>query len=155
MEETQAFEIKLKTLRDCVSSGWPEQGAILRADAVHAMLDSLAKEFHRMLARLYEERSLREIEVVAAGLKEGPIKASRGVVVVPDTTLDEVAEQPFDMVVLPGGMPGAKTLGGDPRVKKLLERMRERQRWIAAICAAPAKYLENPQLNCGFSRHKI
>lgn len=82
------------------------------------------------------------VEVVVAGLTAGPIKASRGVVVVPDTTLDDVVESPFDMVVLPGGMPGAKTLGGDPRVRKVVEKTRERQRWVAAICAAPAMVLE-------------
>jgi 4-methyl-5(b-hydroxyethyl)-thiazole monophosphate biosynthesis len=82
------------------------------------------------------------VEVVVAGLTPGPLRASRGVVVVPDALLDDVWEQPFDMVVLPGGMPGAKTLGMDDRVRKVLERTRERQRWVAAICAAPAMVLE-------------
>jgi 4-methyl-5(b-hydroxyethyl)-thiazole monophosphate biosynthesis len=82
------------------------------------------------------------IEVVVAGLTAGPLKASRGVVVVPDVLLDDVVDQPFDMVVLPGGMPGAKTLGADARVRKVVERTRDRQRWVAAICAAPAMVLE-------------
>lgn len=82
------------------------------------------------------------VDVVVAGLTAGPIKASRGVVVVPDVLLDAVVDAPFDMVVLPGGMPGAKTLGSDARIKQVLARARTENRWIAAICAAPAMVLE-------------
>jgi 4-methyl-5(b-hydroxyethyl)-thiazole monophosphate biosynthesis len=83
-----------------------------------------------------------EIEVVAAGLGTGPVKASRGVVLVPDATLDAVADQAFDMVVLPGGMPGSKALAADPRVRRILDRARAGEHWVAAICAAPAMVLE-------------
>ena len=77
------------------------------------------------------------IEVVTAGLEEGPVTCSRGVVLVPDTTLDAVLEQDFDMVVLPGGLPGADHLEQDPRIRKLLERMANQGRYTAAVCAAP------------------
>ena len=77
------------------------------------------------------------VEVITAGLGEGPVRASRGVVLVPDTTLDAVLDEPFDMVVLPGGLPGADHLDQDPRVHRLLQRMAQQQRYTAAICAAP------------------
>ena len=47
------------------------------------------------------------IEVVSAGLDAQPVTASRGVRLIPDTTLDDALKQEFDMLVLPGGMPGA------------------------------------------------
>lgn len=77
------------------------------------------------------------ITVVTAGLDRQPVRASRGVVLVPDTDLDTALEQDFDMVVLPGGLPGADHLDGDPRVRELLRRMADRGRFTAAICAAP------------------
>jgi 4-methyl-5(b-hydroxyethyl)-thiazole monophosphate biosynthesis len=77
------------------------------------------------------------VEVVTAGLAPGPVRASRQTVIVPDTTLDAVLDQDFDMVVLPGGMPGAKNLDQDARVKALLRRMAESGRFTGAICAAP------------------
>ena len=77
------------------------------------------------------------IEVVTAGLEPGPVTCSRGVVLMPDTTLDEVLEEEFDMVVLPGGLPGADHLQSDPRIIELLQRMAEKGRYVAAICAAP------------------
>ncbi len=77
------------------------------------------------------------IEVVTAGLDAAPVKASRGTLLVPDTTLDAVAEETFDLVVLPGGLPGATNLDADPRLGAILSRQAEQGRWCAAICAAP------------------
>lgn len=77
------------------------------------------------------------VDVVVAGLEEGPITASRGVVLVPDINLDEVLDRDFDMVVLPGGTGGAQRLEADARIAELLQRMAQNDRYIAAICAAP------------------
>jgi 4-methyl-5(b-hydroxyethyl)-thiazole monophosphate biosynthesis len=77
------------------------------------------------------------ITVVTAGLDKEPVKASRGVVLIPDTTLDEATEQSFDMIVLPGGLPGADHLNNDPRIHKLLKDMQQQGKYTAAICAAP------------------
>jgi len=78
------------------------------------------------------------IEVVAAGLKPGIVNASRGVHLVPDVTLDVALQDDYDMVVLPGGMPGATHLGNDPRIIGLLKKMAAADKYTAAICAAPA-----------------
>jgi 4-methyl-5(b-hydroxyethyl)-thiazole monophosphate biosynthesis len=77
------------------------------------------------------------IEVITVGLDTAPVLASRGTKLVPDTTLDAVAEQAFDLVVLPGGQPGADHLDADPRIHALLARQADQGRWCAAICAAP------------------
>ena len=77
------------------------------------------------------------IEVVSAGLDAQPVRASRGTVLIPDTTLDEVVDRVFDMIVLPGGLPGADHLDRDPRVRALLTRTAAAGRYVAAICAAP------------------
>ena len=77
------------------------------------------------------------ITVVTAGLDAGPVKASRGVTLVPDTDLDQALQQQYDMVVLPGGLPGADHLDNDPRVKQLLKTMADSGKFTAAICAAP------------------
>lgn len=77
------------------------------------------------------------IEVVSAGLESGPVTASRGVVLVPKTTLDAVLHDHFDMIVLPGGGPGAERLDQDQRIIELLKKMNLNGDYIAAICAAP------------------
>ncbi|HHB11913.1 MAG TPA: DJ-1/PfpI family protein, partial [Chromatiales bacterium] len=67
----------------------------------------------------------------------GPVRGSRGTVIVPDVSLDQVLDEDFDMVVLPGGLPGADHLNEDPRIRQLLRRMADSGRYTAAICAAP------------------
>ena len=78
------------------------------------------------------------VTVVVAGLEAGAITASRGVVLLPETTLSEILDRDdFDMVVLPGGLGGAQRLEADQRIAALLRRMAEKGRYVAAICAAP------------------
>jgi 4-methyl-5(b-hydroxyethyl)-thiazole monophosphate biosynthesis len=77
------------------------------------------------------------IEVVTAGLSDGPVTASRGVRLLPDCVLDDVVDEAFDMLVLPGGLSGAEHLDRDPRIHELLQGMSERGGYTAAICAGP------------------
>ena len=87
------------------------------------------------------------IEVVSAGLEPGPVHCSRGVTIIPDTTLDEALRRDFDMVVLPGGLPGADHLDADPRIQALLQKMAAEGRYTAAICAAPKVLASSGVLN--------
>jgi 4-methyl-5(b-hydroxyethyl)-thiazole monophosphate biosynthesis len=77
------------------------------------------------------------IDVVSAGLDDQPVRASRGTVLVPDTDLDSALQQDFDMIVLPGGLPGADHLDNDPRIQSLVKEMAAKEKYTAAICAAP------------------
>jgi protein deglycase len=78
------------------------------------------------------------ITVVSAGLDTQAVSASRGTVLIPDTTLDEALKQSFDMVVLPGGQPGTNNLKADTRILALLRQMAQQDKYICAICAAPS-----------------
>ncbi len=75
--------------------------------------------------------------VITAGLDDKPVTASRGMVLLPKTSLAKVMHDEFDMVVLPGGLPGADHLNNDPRIHELLLRIHAAGNYIAAICAAP------------------
>jgi len=78
-----------------------------------------------------------EIDVVVAGLHEGPVISARKVKVFPDTIIDKVKADDFDMVVLPGGQPGADNLNADNRVRELLRTFSQKGKLTGAICAAP------------------
>ncbi len=78
-----------------------------------------------------------QIEVVSAGLASGPVKGSRGTVLLPDSTLDAALQQDYDMIVLPGGQPGATNLEQDARILAVLKKMAAAGKFTAAICAAP------------------
>lgn len=77
------------------------------------------------------------IDVVIAGLSEKPVRCSRGVLIIPDVTLDSIVNEDFDMIILPGGGVGAENLKNDFRITELLQRFQKEDKFIAAICAAP------------------
>lgn len=76
-------------------------------------------------------------QVTTAGLDKQPVKASRGMCLLPDTSIDNVLEEMFDLIVLPGGLPGADHLRDDARVQMLLKKHAAGGKYVAAICAAP------------------
>ncbi len=78
------------------------------------------------------------VEVVSAGLDAQLVRASRGVILLPDTTLGSALKHDFDMVVLPGGQPGTNNLKADARILDLVQRMAQQGKYVAAICAAPS-----------------
>ena len=77
------------------------------------------------------------INVVTVGLDEQIVIASRGMKLVPDKQLDDVLEDDFDMIVLPGGLPGADQLNNDQRIQTIVKRLAANNKYTAAICAAP------------------
>ena len=78
-----------------------------------------------------------EIEVVVAGLQPGPVTSVHKITVLPDTTIDTVNADEYDMIILPGGQPGADNLNNDPRIHRLLKDFQSAGKLIGAICAAP------------------
>ncbi|HBA84037.1 MAG TPA: DJ-1 family protein [Verrucomicrobia bacterium] len=92
-------------------------------------------------------------EVTCVGLDERPIKASRGVVIVPDAAWNSLDTAAYDMIVIPGGNEGARNLRGDPRVLKTVRDFFEAGKVVAAICAGPlvlqeAGILKDRKMTC-------
>jgi len=77
------------------------------------------------------------IEVVVAGVGGDVIESAHNLKVMTDTTIDKVSADEFDLVVLPGGLPGATNLAKSEEVKKLLQEMDKKGKYVGAICAAP------------------
>nr|WP_314263483.1 protein deglycase YajL [uncultured Moellerella sp.] len=74
------------------------------------------------------------------------ITGSRGVKLVADYPLVKIADEPFDAIVLPGGVAGAEVFRDSPLVVEKIRRMHHDGKIVAAICAAPAIVLEYHQL---------
>jgi 4-methyl-5(b-hydroxyethyl)-thiazole monophosphate biosynthesis len=78
------------------------------------------------------------VEVVRASLEGEPlIRASRGTLLVAETKLSDVAEDDFDLIALPGGLPGADYLRDDLTLRAMLQNQYQAGRLVGAICAAP------------------
>ncbi|WP_145518555.1 protein deglycase YajL [Yersinia mollaretii] len=74
------------------------------------------------------------------------ITCSRGVRLLADTRLVDVADQKFDVVVLPGGIKGAECFRDSPLLVATVRQTHNEGRLVAAICAAPALVLEHHNL---------
>ncbi len=78
------------------------------------------------------------VKVTLAALGDGiHVTGRNGMTVHADASLAAVETQEFDCLFLPGG-PGVKHLRADARVRALALRYATADRWLAAICAAPA-----------------
>ena len=80
------------------------------------------------------------IEVVIAGLGGDIVKSSRGMGIKADMNVENISFLP-DVLILPGGMPGAEHLASSIKVKDLIRQMFDKKKLIAAICASPAVIL--------------
>ncbi len=77
-------------------------------------------------------------DVITASLKDQKeVICSRNTRLVADTTLAAVMDDKFDLIVLPGGLPGADYLNNDERLHALLKKTHEQGGYVGAICAAP------------------
>lgn len=79
-------------------------------------------------------------EVVVAGLGSLDIHGAHGLSYLADIEIEEAAAD-YELVVLPGGMPGAKHLGESRAARTLVEKAIHSGDKIAAICAAPVMTL--------------
>lgn len=81
-----------------------------------------------------------EVDVTVAGLDGEMIAGAHGLSLVTDILFDEYSGMP-DVVIFPGGMPGAENLANSIKVKDMVLKMNKEGRLVAAICASPALVL--------------
>lgn len=78
------------------------------------------------------------VNVTVAGTHgAAPVEGAHGLTVIAEASVDSLEPGELDMIVLPGGMPGAANLACDARVLALVRDVYGAGRAVAAICAAP------------------
>lgn len=89
-----------------------------------------------------------EIEVTTISVtKEYTIHGAHGINVQADKLFEEMNFEEQDMLVLPGGMPGTINLKNHKGLEALLRKFYQKQKYIAAICAAPSVFGQYGFLN--------
>ena len=58
-----------------------------------------------------------------------------------DVTIEDAAKEDWDLVALPGGMPGANHLRDCNTLTNLLKKQQEKKKLYGAMCASPAVVL--------------
>jgi len=96
------------------------------------IVDTLRRaELNVILASIYHKSSNLPI-----------IKGSRDISIVCDNYLENVIQNDFDMIALPGGAKNAEELAKCQLLVDKLRKQKEAQKWYAAICASPAVVFE-------------
>lgn len=80
--------------------------------------------------------------VVASVEPQLEIEASSGTRLVADTSISTCSDEIFDLIALPGGMPGSARLRDSEILRKITSKHAEEKRLYGAICAAPAITLQ-------------
>lgn len=103
-----------------------------------------------------------EIKVEVLGVESKKVTGSHQICIEADALLSDRKSEKFDLVVLPGGMPGAATLRDHWGVQKLVQAQHAGGGLVAAICAAPialakAGVLEGKKATCfpGFEEQLV
>ncbi|NLY03823.1 MAG: DJ-1/PfpI family protein [Campylobacter sp.] len=78
-----------------------------------------------------------DIDAKFIGLNKKMLKGAHGIEIVADEVFDEVDFSNYDMIALPGGLPGAKHLARSKELGEVLREFDKKDKWLAAICAAP------------------
>lgn len=71
---------------------------------------------------------------------------SRGIKVMADVAIDQAAKEDWDLVALPGGMPGAEHLRDSVPLTELLKAQNSKGKLYGAVCASPAVVLGSHEL---------
>ena len=93
------------------------------------------------------------VSVTTVGVSGKEAMGSHSICVKCDITENELdTDGNFDMVILPGGMPGSVNLDNSSVVDKMVKRAYDEDKFICAICAAP--FILVPDESCSSKRKR-
>jgi len=89
------------------------------------------------------------VDVTVASVDCLQVAASRGVRIVADRVIGQCAGMQYDLIALPGGMPGAEHLRDSTELTAMIKGQAASGRLYGAICASPAVVLLHHGLLAG------
>ena len=82
------------------------------------------------------------VEVTVASVAPGAtVTGAHGLRITADTQIAEVRQKEFDLIALPGGLPGAEHLRDSAELVTMLHQQERRGALLGAICASPGVVL--------------
>lgn len=82
-------------------------------------------------------RAGADVRTVAVGTDTLAVRGSHGITITADISEADLVADDIEMVILPGGMPGADNLFASEAVSSAIAKASDSGAYIAAICAAP------------------
>lgn len=88
-------------------------------------------------------------EITVASVNKIQITTCRNVKITADCLIGDCLSKTYDLIALPGGMPGAEHLRDSKELAEMLKKQKDSGRLYAAICASPAVVFEHLGLLAG------
>ena len=89
-------------------------------------------------------------DLVIASPAGGTVHLAHGLKIASEISFDELEEESFAMIILPGGLPGAYNLRDSLPLDRILRKHMAKGLPVAAICASPAFILAHKGLIKGY-----
>ena len=83
-----------------------------------------------------------EADVTVASVGDIQITARAGVKIVAEAKISDCKGEIYDLIALPGGLPGAEYLRDSSELIEMLKNQKRQGKFYAAICASPAVVLQ-------------
>ncbi len=77
------------------------------------------------------------INIIFAGIENKTIRGTHNFYITTDKLINDISTNDFDVIILPGGLPGTTNLRNSPLVINLIKEAYNNKKICAAICAAP------------------
>jgi len=123
---------------------------IMKKIAVH-----LAEGFEEIEAvSIIDVLRRAEINVKVVSVSENiEVTGSHGIKIIADQLFNAINYELFDMIILPGGMPGASNLNNHLGLREQILNFHDKKKLLGAICAAPLVFgslgiLKNKKVTC-------
>ncbi len=81
--------------------------------------------------------------VTVASVSSLQVTMAHGLKLSADKLISECVNDSYDLIALPGGMPGAENLRDSKELVEILKRQQQEEKLCAAICASPAVVLNH------------
>ncbi|HBG78657.1 MAG TPA: DJ-1 family protein [Phycisphaerales bacterium] len=88
-------------------------------------------------------------EITVASVNKIQITTCRKVKITADCLIADCLDKTYDLIALPGGMPGAEHFRNSRELVEILKKQKDSGRLYAAICASPAVVFEHHGLLFG------
>ena len=82
-------------------------------------------------------------KVIVASVDKLNITATRGTKIIADCLISQCKDEIFDLIAIPGGLPGATSLAASQILGDMLKSQAQAGRLYGAICASPAMVLHH------------
>ncbi len=81
--------------------------------------------------------------IIASTTGDRQVTCSRGVSLIADALISDCLKESYDLVVLPGGIPGAQNLRDSIELTAILKNQYREGKYYGAVCASPVVILEH------------